>query len=117
MEPDVGDLVVDPFSGTYSTMKAALSIGRLGWGCDLNPDTEKYWPDKTCMNTNYIEKEFDFDIPLSFDHIRAGISEKQYREIMINGIGLLERKGSDSASKKLKEELLRMEWIPEYGFF
>ena len=68
------------------------------------------------MNTNYIEKEFDFDIPLSFDHVRAGISEKQYREIMINGIGFLERKGSDSASKKLKEELLRMEWIGEHDF-
>lgn len=113
---DVGDLVVDPFSGTYSTMKAALSIGRLGWGCDLNPDTEKYWPDKNYVNTNYIEKEFDFDVPLSFDHVRAGISEKQYREIMINGIGVLERKGSDSASKKLKEELLRMEWISEHDF-
>ena len=31
---DVGDLVVDPFSGTFSTAKAALATGRLGWGCD-----------------------------------------------------------------------------------
>jgi len=110
---DVGDLVVDPFSGTYSTMKAALSIGRLGWGCDLNPDTEKYWPDKSHLNEEFIEKDFDFDIPLSFDHIRAGISEKQFREIMINGIKFLKNRGNESASNKLMNELLRMEWIRE----
>ena len=27
---DIGDLVADPFSGTFSTCKAALSLGRLG---------------------------------------------------------------------------------------
>ena len=94
-------------------MKAALSIGRLGWGCDLNPDTEKYWPDKSHLNEEFIEKDFDFDIPLSFDYIRAGISEKQFREIMINGIKFLKNRGNESASNKLMNELLRMDWIRE----
>ena len=58
---DVGDLVADPFSGTYSTMKAALATGRLGWGCDLNIQTESYWPTNEMYNSDYEEDEFCVD--------------------------------------------------------
>ena len=107
---DIGDLVADPFSGTYSTMKAALSLGRLGWGCDLNQDTEDYWPSPECYNSDYVENEFDFDIPLEFDYLRAGITEKQYRKIIRNGIQFLEDEGRGKAAKKLQDELKRMGW-------
>ena len=59
---DIGDLVADPFSGTYSTMRAALNVGRFGWGCDLNKETEGYWPDENEYDPSYEEKEFDFDL-------------------------------------------------------
>lgn len=39
------DWVADPFSGTYSTMKTALKLGRRGWGCDLNSATVEFWPE------------------------------------------------------------------------
>lgn len=42
---DPGDLVVDPFSGTGSTVRAALSLGRRAWGCDANPQAARFWGD------------------------------------------------------------------------
>lgn len=107
---DVGDLVADPFSGTYSTMKAALSLGRLGWGCDLNKKTEEFWPSKDIFVANYREKDFDFDIPLDFDYNRAGISKKQFKKILQNGVRYLKRGKGKAAGKKLHSELKRMGW-------
>lgn len=37
-----GDLVADPFSGSYSTARVALSLGRRAWGCDMNPETCRF---------------------------------------------------------------------------
>ncbi len=79
---DVGDLVADPFSGTYSTMKAALETGRLGWGCDLNKDTKQYWPEEKTYNHEYVEKESSIDQPEDFDIVRAGLSRKQFHDII-----------------------------------
>ena len=79
---DVGDVVADPFSGTYSTMKAALSLGRLGWGCDLNKNTKQYWPGVEEFNPDYVDSDYEFDIPMDFDYTRAGITEKQFKEIL-----------------------------------
>lgn len=110
---DVGDLVADPFSGTYSTMKAALALGRLGWGCDLNSETKKYWPKESDFNKDYGEKEFDFDIPLTFDYVRAGITLNQYRKIMKDGVKMLIKDNNVKAATKLQEELIRMEWCSE----
>lgn len=32
-----GQMVVDPFAGTGSTLQTATSLGRGAWGCDANP--------------------------------------------------------------------------------
>ena len=107
---DVGDLVVDPFSGTYSTAKAALSTGRLGWGCDLNEDTRSFWPTAEDIDWYYVESESDIDVDYGFDFERAGITKNQYGRILREGVGLLKEDGSIRASEKLRDELRRMGW-------
>ena len=107
---DIGDLVVDPFSGTFSTVKAALSLGRLGWGCDLNEDTKSYWPNKEDFNNNFIETRYDFDIPLKFDFERAGITEKQYVDILRKGAEILRDQNKEIAASKIFAELERIGW-------
>lgn len=107
---EVGDLVVDPFSGTYSTAKAALSTGRLGWGCDLNEDTKRFWPTTEDISWYYEEVESDIDVEYGFDHERAGITERQYRKILNEGVASLRESGNDRAAEKLAAELRRMGW-------
>lgn len=79
---DIGDLVADPFSGTYSTMKAALATGRLGWGCDLNNQTESYWPTRDVYNPDYEETEFSVDQSPDFDYTRAGLTRNQFHGLL-----------------------------------
>ena len=71
---DVGDTVADPFSGTFSTVKAALATGRLGWGCDMNQDTRQYWPTGEELDPDYEEEDFTFDQEQAFDTTRANIT-------------------------------------------
>ena len=79
---DVGDLVVDPFAGTFSTVKAALATGRLGWGCDMNHETEKYWPSEDDHNADYAEEEFSVDQEEKFDVVRANISQGNLNDLI-----------------------------------
>jgi|APSaa5957512493_1039668.scaffolds.fasta_scaffold40741_2 DNA modification methylase len=79
---DIGDLVADPFSGTFSTVKAALGAGRLGWGCDMNKSTKKYWPKNDDYNSEYLENEYSIDKPEDFDIVRAGLSRNQLNKII-----------------------------------
>jgi DNA modification methylase len=68
-----GDWVGDPFAGTFSTARAALNLGRRGWGCDLNPDVKKFWPTTEEWNPreedpgegNVDQSEFD----VALEHI------------------------------------------------
>jgi hypothetical protein len=79
---DVGDLVADPFSGTFSTMKAALCLGRLAWGCDLNKETKQYWPKSDVYNPNYVDEEYSIDQLEEFDIVRAGITRNQFHNLL-----------------------------------
>lgn len=79
---DVGDLVADPFSGTFSTMKAALCLGRLAWGCDLNKETKQYWPESDVYNPNYVDEEYSIDQLEEFDIVRAGITRNQFHNLL-----------------------------------
>lgn len=86
-----GDLVADPFAGTFSTIKAALDLGRLGWGCDLNKKTKIYHPASQVFKDNVFEQseakqEFDIDwIKEPFDFSRAGLSpDKFYKSLVAN---------------------------------
>lgn len=36
------DLVVDPFAGTWSTLRVALAENRRAWGCDANPEVQRF---------------------------------------------------------------------------
>ena len=63
-------------------MKAALGTGRLGWGCDLNKETKQYWPDKNAYNPEYIEEEYSIDQPENFDIVRAGMTPKQFNNLI-----------------------------------
>jgi len=100
---EVGDLVADPFSGTYSTVKAALKVGRLGWGTDANKNTKKYWPEKDILNSDFIEDDYNFDQLQNFDIVRAGISKKQLSKII--EIGIKDMKFSDKKKKLISKEV------------
>ena len=41
-----GDWVGDPFSGSFSTARTALNLGRRAWGCDINSEISKFWPER-----------------------------------------------------------------------
>ena len=43
-----GQWVADPFSGTFSTCRVAMSLNRNAWGCDLNPEVSQYIPQEEC---------------------------------------------------------------------
>ena len=79
---DVGDIVADPFAGTFSTVKAALATGRFGWGCDLNDKTMKYWPENSDFRSDYEEEEYSIDLQEPFDVVRANISNKSLNSLI-----------------------------------
>ena len=82
---DVGDLVVDPFSGTFSTAKAALATGRRGWGCDMNEETREYWPNEDDFISDYVEEDFSIDMELPFDVVRSNISNASLNKLIRKG--------------------------------
>jgi DNA modification methylase len=95
MTTEPGDLVADPFAGTFSTVKAALHTGRLGWGCDLNPETNIYHPSADEFDERYeimhdfIKDKQWFDIDWKnepFDFSRAGVTPDRFYEALTTGI-------------------------------
>lgn len=79
---DAGDIVADPFAGTFSTVKASLATGRLGWGCDLNDETMTYWPEDNDFRDDYEEEEYSIDLQVPFDMVRANISNESLNNLI-----------------------------------
>ena len=106
-----GDLVADPFAGTFSTVKAALHTSRLGWGCDLNHSTNVYHPSVEEYDNYYrihhdrIKDHQFFDIDAKaepFDFERAGISYENLRRALMAGYEKLPKKQQDYLALELE---------------
>ena len=105
---DVGDLVVDPFAGTFSTVKAALATGRLGWGCDMNQQTKQYWPQDSDFLSSYEEEDFSFDVGNDFDLVRANMNKSQFGQLLVRAL-----ENSDFSDRKKELILRELELISE----
>ena len=88
---NTGDLVADPFSGTFSTSRTAMRLGRRAWGCDLNPEVIKWRP--THPDYNEIPKGIDgkeipeqqYDREYPFYKIQeAGMTEEQFEKVALH---------------------------------
>lgn len=54
----VGDVVLDIFSGEFTTQFAALKLKRIAWGCEINKKCcEKYFPLLKTFKNTYSNKE------------------------------------------------------------
>ena len=89
-----GDLVADPFAGTFSTVRAAIHTSRLGWGCDLNQETIIYHPKSSDFDPLYetihdriVDMQlFDIDWRSEpFDFERAGIDSNSFYKALAKG--------------------------------
>jgi len=79
---NLGDKVADPFSGTFSTSRTALRLGRYAWGCDLNPDVVQWRPtiDEFVPNPEIPEQQYDQEYPF-YKIQEAGLTEEQFEKI------------------------------------
>ena len=50
---NVGDIVLDPFSGSFTTSSVAVKLGRLAVGIDINPDYYKIGLRRTGIASEY----------------------------------------------------------------
>ncbi len=78
-----GDLVADPFSGTFSTSRTAMRLGRRAWGCDLNPQVIKWRPTISDYDPDpdIPEQQYDQDYPF-YEFLEAGLTEEQLSKIV-----------------------------------
>lgn len=106
-----GDVVADPFAGTFSTVKAALHTSRLGWGCDMNSDTKIYHPTIEEYDSYYLdifdkiqdEQWFDIDPKTEpFDFERAGIDAENMIRALWAGLVELPRKQQTNLALELE---------------
>lgn len=80
-----GDLVADPFSGTFSTSRTAMSLGRRAWGCDLNSEVIKWRPNISDYkhNPKIPKQQYDKNYPF-YKLQEAGITEEQFEKITVH---------------------------------
>ena len=81
---NLGDLVADPFSGTFSTSRTAMRLGRRAWGCDLNQYVVKWRPtiDEYVHEPDIPEQQFDKQYP-TYPLLEAGLTESQFQKLAI----------------------------------
>ena len=111
---NTGDLVADPFSGTFSTSRTAMRLGRRAWGCDLNPEVIKWRPtiEDYAHEPNIPEQQYDREYPF-YKIQEAGITEEQFEKITVhlfentNAQDLAKAPGiGKEKAEKLREKLL-----------
>ena len=80
---NAGDLVADPFSGTFSTSRTAMRLGRRAWGCDLNPQVIKWRPTISDYDPDpdIPEQQYDQEYPF-YEFMEAGLTEEQLSKIV-----------------------------------
>jgi len=72
-----GDWVADPFSGTFSTARTALGLGRRAWGCDINPGVRRYWPDDAAWRPRDSDDEQEHIDKGEYDDVLVHITQGQ----------------------------------------
>ena len=103
-----GDLVADPFSGTFSTSRTAMRLGRRAWGCDLNPEVIKWRPTITDYKprARIPKQQYDREYPF-YKLQEAGLTEEQFNKIAVHLFETATEKQLSSApgigKKKAKE--------------
>lgn len=58
----VGDIVLDPFVGSGTTIKAAKDLNRNSVGIDINPDFLPIIKEKVGINQKMLDKEAEFKV-------------------------------------------------------
>ena len=94
---NVGDLVADPFSGTFSTSRTAMKLGRRAWGCDLNPEVIDWRPtlDDYEDSPDTPEQQYDSEYPF-YEFMEAGLTEEQFNQVAAH---LLRKASADELAK------------------
>ena len=79
---NVGDLVADPFSGTFSTSRTAMKLARRAWGCDLNPEVIDWRPTLSDYehSPDIPEQQYDREYPF-YEFMEAGLTEEQFNRV------------------------------------
>lgn len=72
-----GEWVADPFSGTFSTARTALSLGRPAWGCDINPEVCRFWPERSDWIPREIDEKQDHVDKGDYDKLLVHITQEQ----------------------------------------
>lgn len=78
-----GDLIADPFSGTFSTSRTAMRLGRRAWGCDLNSEVVQWRPtiNEYIHDPIIPEQQYDKEYPF-YEFEEAGLTEDQFNKIV-----------------------------------
>jgi site-specific DNA-methyltransferase (adenine-specific) len=109
---DPGDIVADPFSGTFSTSRTAMRLGRRAWGCDLNPEVIKWRPtisdyihEPDIMEQRQVTpfREYPF-----YEFLEAGMTEEQFNSLashLIRNAGEDEIAGARGIGEKKAREI------------